>query len=64
MTTKKLVFVLFMFALVSMFLMFFIPFALNANNTLTNAGGVAVIVVMLIGVVVAFHKKFTQTKEN
>lgn len=64
MTTKKLVLDLVAFALVIAFLLFFVPFALNATDSVTNAFGAAVIIGLVIGVVAVVHKKLTQKKEK
>lgn len=64
MTTRRLVLDLVAFVLVVAFLLFFVPFALNATDSMTNALGVAVIVGLVIGIIAVVHKKFTSKKED
>lgn len=64
MTTKRLIFDLIAFVLVMTFLMFFLPFALNATDTLMNVLGASVIAMLVIGFIAYVHSQFTQTKEE
>ena len=64
MTTKRLVLDLIAFVLVTAFMLKFIPFALNATDSMTNALGVAVIAGLVIGLIAVTHQKLTQTNED
>lgn len=64
MTTKKLVFDLLAFAVAGTFLLFFLPYALNAADTFTNVIGLSVIIGVVIGIIAAIHRKFTQNKRG
>lgn len=64
MTTKRLVIDLIAFFAVTLFLLFFVPFALNAHDTLTNLAGVALIIGLVITGVATVHRQLTQTNED
>lgn len=59
MTTKRLVIDMIAATVTIFFLLVFIPFALNATDTLTNVAGVAVIAGLVIALIAAVHHKFT-----
>lgn len=64
MTTKRLVLDLIAFALATAFLFSFVPWALNATDTLTNVLGIGVCAFVVIGVIAFVHSKFTSNKER
>ncbi len=64
MTTTKLILSLIAVAVSTVFLLFFVPFALNATDTVVNLIGVSVPLAIIIGAIAALHRTSSPKSSN